>query len=170
MDILMIILRLIHIFAGVFWVGATFMLIRFIAPTVTATGEVGQQFMAYMTSRTKFSQVMGLAGTLSLLSGLTMYYIIFFDRDVAINSGYGISLTVGAILGFVTLVLGFAIQFRAVARMNEIRAEMAAAGGPPKAEQLAELMAMAEKLSMGTRIGAVLMTIVLIGMSIAQYA
>lgn len=170
MDILMVILRLIHIFAGVFWVGATFTLVRFIAPTVTSTGEVGQQFMAHMTSRTKFSQMMGLAGTLSLLSGLIMYYIIFFDRDVAINSGYGISMTVGAIFGFVTLVLGFAIQFRAIARMNEIRAEMAAAGSPPSSTQLAELRTMAEKLSMGTRIGAVLMTIALIGMSIAQYA
>jgi hypothetical protein len=146
------------------------MLIRFIEPTVTATGEVGQQFMAHLSSRTKFSPVMALAGTLSLLSGLTMYYIIFFDRDVAINSGYGISLTVGGIFGLVSLILGFAIQFRSIARMKEIRAEMAAAGGPPSPEQLSGLKAMAERLSMGTRIGAVLMTVAVIGMSIAQYA
>lgn len=169
MDILMIIMRLIHIFAGVFWVGTTFMLIRFIEPTVSATGEVGQQFMGYLSSRTKFSAIMALAGTLSLLSGLVMYYVIFFDRDVAINSGYGIALTTGGSFGFISLVLGFAIQFRTIARMKAVRADMAAGGGPPKPEQLAELKTLAERLSLGTRIGGVLMTVALIGMSIAQY-
>jgi uncharacterized membrane protein len=170
MDILMVILRLIHIFAGVFWVGATFMLISFIQPTVSATGEIGQQFMGHLSSRTKFSQMMAGAGTLSLLSGSAMYYIIFGDRGVAINSGYGLSLTIGGIFGLVALILGFAVQYRSIARMKLIRAEMANAGGPPKPELIAELRMQAERLSLGTRIGAVVMTVALIGMSIAQYA
>lgn len=66
MDTLMIIRLIIHIFAGVFWVGSTFMLIRFIEPTVAATGDGGRQFMSYLGTKTRFSPVMALAGHRSL--------------------------------------------------------------------------------------------------------
>jgi putative copper export protein len=169
MDTLMIIMRIIHIFAGVFWVGSTFLLIGYIEPTVAATGDSGRQFMSYLGTKTKFSPVMALAGTLSLLSGLVMYYIIFDVSTDGLSSGYGLSLTVGAIAGIIALITGFVFQGRSAKKMRAVAAEMEAAGGPPTPEQMAVMKEGAERIALGTRIGAVLMTIALLGMSIAQY-
>ena len=42
MDYLTLVLRLIHIFAGVFWVGLALTLSLFVGPSVNATGKAGQ--------------------------------------------------------------------------------------------------------------------------------
>ena len=41
MNWLIVVLRLLHIFAGVFWAGAVFMLTRFVMPAVAASGPEG---------------------------------------------------------------------------------------------------------------------------------
>ena len=41
MSYLIIFLRLVHILAGVFWVGTAFVMTFYIAPTVGATAEAG---------------------------------------------------------------------------------------------------------------------------------
>jgi uncharacterized membrane protein len=38
-------LRIIHIVAGVFWVGGTLIMTFFVAPAIGATGESGQKFV-----------------------------------------------------------------------------------------------------------------------------
>ena len=169
MDTLMVILRIIHIFAGVFWVGSTFMLLRFIEPTVAATGDSGRQFMSYLSMKTRFSPVMALAGILSVLSGLIMYYRIFDIGADALSSGYGLSMTIGALAGIIALILGFVFQGRSGAKMKAVNADIEAGGGPPSPEQMAVMKEGAERIMLGTRIGAVLMTISLLGMSVAQY-
>ena len=45
MDFFLVALRLIHIVAGSFWVGAALMLAVFVEPTVRAVGPAGGQFM-----------------------------------------------------------------------------------------------------------------------------
>ncbi len=168
MDTLMVIMRIIHIFAGVFWVGSTFFLLRYVEPTVAATGDSGRQFMSYLGMKTNFSPIMGLAGLLSVLSGVVMYYIIFDGTDL-LGSGYGLSLTIGAISGILALIGGLLFQGRSSMKMKAVMAEMEAADGPPTPEQLAVMKAGSEQIALGTRIGAVLMTVALLGMSIAQY-
>jgi uncharacterized membrane protein len=169
LDTMMVIMRIVHIFAGVFWVGSTFLLLRYIEPTAAATGDSGRDFMRYFGTKTNFSPAMGLAGLLSVLSGLVMYYIIFDGSTDALGSGYGLSLTIGAISGILALIVGLMFQGRSSMKMKAVMAEMEAADGPPSPEQLAVMKAGSEQIALGTRIGAVLMTIALLGMSIAQY-
>ena len=44
MYIFLVILRLVHILAGTFWVGAALMMTFFISPTVNATQDSGRSF------------------------------------------------------------------------------------------------------------------------------
>lgn len=169
MDVLMVILRLIHIISGVFWVGSTFMLFRFVQPSVQATGDAGREFMAHLGMKTNFSPMMGISGTLTALSGVTMYFIVFDSLSVGLSSDYGLSLAIGGLFGLVALALGFLIQFRSIARMKTISQRIASADGPPSPEQMAEMAEMAKRLETGTKLGAVLMTVALVGMSVAQY-
>lgn len=40
MDVYMLVLRLVHFFSGIFWVGATFAMIGFVVPTAQSLGPV----------------------------------------------------------------------------------------------------------------------------------
>ena len=51
MDIVMIVLRLIHIVTGVFWVGGSFLLLSYIVPAADAAGPAGGQFMQRLMQR-----------------------------------------------------------------------------------------------------------------------
>ncbi len=97
----MIILRIIHIFSGVFWVGVSFFNIGFLQPTVQATGAEGQKVMQHLTQNTRFVAISYTAATLNLLSGLIMYWILFRFRLSALSSGYGLTLRIGSIVGFI---------------------------------------------------------------------
>ena len=83
MYILLILLRLIHVFAGVFWAGTAFAMSSQITPAVKASGEAGVKFMQQLGIKSNFSPVMGMAATLTFLSGLIMYIIFYNQRGEA---------------------------------------------------------------------------------------
>ncbi|MFZ0546794.1 MAG: hypothetical protein WAM60_15210 [Candidatus Promineifilaceae bacterium] len=171
MDLLVLILRLIHIFGAFFWAGGSFMMVSFIEPTVMKTGEEGKKFMQYLGSRTRLSASMGVAAVLTILSGLILYYRLFHDDFGAVmSSGYGVFLSFGALFGLLGWVAGFYFSGRASSRMKALSEEIEAAGGPPTAEQAAEMQALAKQLTMGGRITATFLTLALIGMAGAEAA
>jgi uncharacterized membrane protein len=171
MDLLILILRLIHIFGAVFWAGGSFMLVSFIEPTAMKTGEDGRKFMQYLGSKSKLSSSMGGAAVFTVLSGLILYYVLFNNNFAGVmSSGYGIFLSFGALFGILAWIAGFYFQGRAGSRMKALSEQMAAAGGPPTAEQLAEMQALGKQMSMGGRISATLLTLALIGMAGAEAA
>ncbi|MGD2155599.1 MAG: hypothetical protein PVG32_01905 [Anaerolineales bacterium] len=169
MTTLMIILRIIHIFAGVFWVGVSIFNVRFLQPAVQSTGKEGQTVMQYLTSQTRFTVTMYTVATLSLLSGLTMYWILFKFRLSALSSGYGLTLTIGGIAGAIAWVLAIFFVRNVINRMQAIGKAVQQQGGPPTAEQGAELQAASVQMVKLGQWGVAFMIVALLGMSIAQY-
>lgn len=168
-DLFVFILRLIHVFGAVFWAGGAFFLLSFVQPTVIKTGEAGQKFMQHLGLKTSLSPAMGGASTLTMLSGLILYYRIFNNNfGGAMESGYGILLSLGALFGILAWVAGLYFQGRSTARMKVLSAEMASAGGPPTPDQIAEMQALGKQLTLGGRLGGILLTLALIGMAGAE--
>jgi hypothetical protein len=168
MDVLMALLRLIHMFAGVLWVGTAFFFVLFLEPTIKAAGAEGGKFMQRLT-QTRLAVTLSLASALVVVSGLVMYWVESGGLQAAwIGSGTGIALTVGGAAGILAFVVGLLVQAPATARIAAVQKEMQAAGGPPTPAQLVEIGAQQEKISQGSRWGAVLMVIALIGMAIAR--
>src|SRR3990172_8688439 len=75
MDLYVIVLRLLHLFSGVFWVGTIFFTALFLLPRVKQAGPLGAQFMQRL-SQPPLTATLSLAARLVLLSG-----IFFFWRD-----------------------------------------------------------------------------------------
>lgn len=167
MDVLMVLLRLIHIVSGVFWAGAIFFMVSFITPSVAATGEEGRKFMQYLGLRTRLSTAFLIAATLTALSGLIMY-LILFGPD-AVTSTYSVVLGIAGVAGLTGWVLGYVISYRTIARMKVVSGQIQAANKPPSPDQLSEMQALSERLTTGTRVTAVLLTIAVVGMAVAQY-
>ena len=165
----MIALRLIHIFSGVFWVGVSFFNIQYLQPSVRATGANGQKLMQHLTQRTRFLNAVYGSATLSMLSGLLMYGILFGFRPAAMLKPYGLVLGIGGLAGVIAwLVVIFVIRdiFR---QMGSMSRAIQAQGGPPNPEQVQQLGALSVRLGNLGRWGLVLLTIALVGMSVAQY-
>jgi uncharacterized membrane protein len=162
-ELLMVVLRLVHIFSAVFWAGGAFFLVSFIQPAVLATGAEGQKFMQHLGLKTRLSTSMAGAGFLTVVSGLIIYGMIF--RGNLLASAYGVFLTLGAIAGIAAWIAGYYLQGRSIARMKVLSEEMAAANKPPSPDQIAEMQEMAKRLTLGGRITATLLTIALIGMA-----
>jgi putative copper export protein len=51
MDIVYVVLRVLHIFAGIFWAGATAAFVYFVAPAAAQTAPEGDKFMMNLTDK-----------------------------------------------------------------------------------------------------------------------
>lgn len=100
MDILMIVLRLLHIFAGMYWVGTAMFLSFFAEPAILTSGDHGNGFLRQLYAGTKFGASMGMSAIVTTLAGLIMYYKVsgHFDADW-MKSSNGIVLSIGAVAG-----------------------------------------------------------------------
>ena len=169
MDLVMIILRIIHIFAGVFWLGTSFFNIGFLQPAVRATGGEGQKVMQHLTQHTRMTAAIYTAATLNVLSGLVMYGIRSGFRLSFVASGYGLFLTIGGIAGLSAWIVVMVVVRRIFSRMQAIGQAIQAQGGPPTSEQAGEMQALGARLAKVGQYGVALMAVALFGMAVAQY-
>ncbi|MFQ5407758.1 MAG: hypothetical protein ACE5FI_04960 [Anaerolineales bacterium] len=167
MAFFMVILRVIHIIGGVFWLGAGMMIVYYVGPTAQALGSDGQKFMAHILQRTKYSLVIGAASGLTLLSGLIMYVIIY--NHLLARPNYNLGITGGGLFGMAAFVIATTMIGRPMGKMKALLNEIEAAGGPPKPEQAAELEALGATMNKGGNWAVVTGVIAMVGMASAQY-
>ena len=168
MNFWMSILRLVHIFGGIMWAGSGLFLAGFVLPASKLMGKEGQAFMQTLTGRTRFSQMMAASSGSTLLSGLIMYYLLF-GFLAPLNTGPGLALTVGGLAGIGAFIVGTVVQGGSARRMEAIGKAVAAAGGPPSPEQLAELEQLQEHNARGAAITSFLFVIAIAGMTLSEY-
>jgi hypothetical protein len=167
---LIIILRIIHILAGVFWAGAAFMVAAFLEPNARALGPEGGRFMQRLVGQMRMTTIILTAAFLNVLAGIWLYWIFSGRFQVNwITSGRGLALTIGALAAIVTFILGLAVTRPTLLRMGALGREMQGADGPPKPEQMAAMQALQKRLATVGRAGAILLVITVIGMAVARY-
>ncbi len=169
MSILISVLRVIHIFSGVFWVGFAFFNIGFLQPTVKATGPEGQKTMQYLTRKTRLLSTVYATATLTMLSGLIMYWILLGFRLSVFLSGYGAVLTIGSIAGVIAWIFAVVVIRGIFNQMQTIGQEIQAQGSPPTPEQETQMHALVARLGRVGQVSLVFLVIALLGMSIARY-
>lgn len=168
MTAIVILLRIVHIFGGVAWAGASFFVGSVIAP-VAQEDESFRPFMQKLNTRTKFHPYMALMASLTLLSGFFLYWLLSGFRTGFITSGRGLTLTFGSIAGLIAWILGFINQQPTGKRMKALVNEIESSGGPPQPAQIEEMKSLAEKLSKDGIISTIFISLSLIAMSISQY-
>jgi hypothetical protein len=170
MDTYMVVLRILHILAGVFWVGAGLTTILFLQPTAREVGPAAGPFMAHLAGKKKLVDWVLRAAGLTILAGLLMFWRVTsgleWDR---ITSAYGISLTIGALAAIAAFSLGLSVVKPTIMASLSIGRDVAASGGPPTPEQGAQLQALQQR---GKAIGRVIVPLLVIavsGMAAARY-
>lgn len=167
MNILFIGLRLIHILAGTFWVGAAVVTTAFLMPAARALGPEGGKFIQFILGKLRMSNYISLSAILTTLSGIAFYWIVSGGlRSAWIFTSSGTIFTIGAITGIAAAILGGVVTAPTAARMEALSKEMQSAGGPPKPEQLAQLKELQKRLGQAGLWGTILLVITVVTMAI----
>jgi uncharacterized membrane protein len=170
MDLYMVILRLLHIFAGVFWVGATLFLWRFVTPVVQKLGPDGAKFMRTLLKETPFALVIPAAAIITTLSGLLLFDKVsnHFDADW-MSLASSMVLSIGAVAGMGAAGHGLFVVRPLVKQIVALGDQMAAAGDAPTPAQLSAMQALQAKMSRNLPIVVALLLAALAGMAAARY-
>jgi uncharacterized membrane protein len=169
-DLLIILLRIVHIAAGVFWVGAAFTFFLFVLPSVKVLGPNAGPFMNQLNIRRHFPEIVILAGAAAVLAGGILYWMRSGGLNPAvITSGPMLAFAAGGITGTVALIIAaFVVRPRARG-MNALGGQIAAAGRPPTEEEAAQLGTLEHAIKRYGAINLVLLTITVIAMASARY-
>lgn len=170
MDAYVIVLRILHIVAGVFWVGSAAVVTFFLEPAAKELGPAAGPFMGEVSGKRKLPIVISVAGIVNVLAGLLLYWRVSGGLDQAwLTSGPGIGFTVGGIAAIVGLFLGVGFIRPRFARLGAIGAEVQGSGGQPSQAQLQEVQHLNHVLK---RLGMTVMsllTVAVVAMAIARY-
>lgn len=161
----MAILRIIHILSGVVWAGGGFTMTGWVGPTAQELKADAAKFM--QTFNVKFPVGMGIAGTLSLLSGLVMYYLNF-DGQIVLGSPTANAMTYGALSGIIAYLIGILVLMKNNNRLAAIGKEIGASGGPPSAEQIAEMGKLQESNAKAGMWVSIFFVLAIIGMTLSE--
>jgi len=166
MNILIIVLRILHIIFGVFWAGAGLIMYFFVGPTLGATAEVGQKFAQHLMTRTRFTATITISAILTVLAGVILYWLDSGGLSSPwMHSGAGLGFGIGAGFGLLGFVFGIM-----VGNSNSALAKLGTQiQGKPTPEQIAQITALRKRLGVVSPLNAYSLLIAMFFMAIARY-
>jgi uncharacterized membrane protein len=159
-------LRIIHIGAGVLWVGGALTMNFFVAPTLRATGDAGKQFAGHLIGKTGFSSMMMYSGIASIVAGFILYGIDSnWFTSAWQSSGPGIGFGIGALFALIGMVTGI-MNGNNNRAMGQLGAQIQ---GPPTPEQAARLRAIQRQQVWVVPVNSYSLLLAVLFMAIARY-
>ena len=165
-----IVLRLVHVLGGIFWVGSVTFNAAFLLPTLAGLGPAAGPVMAGLQRR-RMTTILPTVAVLTILSGLRLMQIgsAGFDGDY-FSSGPGMAYLGGGLLGIAGFVIGMAFTRPAMARAGALAAQLP--GAPDEAARAALGAEVARLRARGTKSNSVMLTLVTlaaVAMAVARY-
>lgn len=170
MDWLLIVLRVIHIFSGVAWVGGAALFFFYLEPAISKLGPDAERFVDEVVNRRKVPIYFFAASTLTVLFGALLYWRDSNGLDPTwIGSPAGLAFTIAGICALVAWAGGNLLIPRHLVAVAAVGARLKTAGGPPPRELINDMNALQERLRTIGLIDLVLLGIALFGMAAARY-
>jgi len=159
-------LRLVHIVAGVFWVGSAVFVALFVLPTARAAGAEGGRFLGRLMRRT--GPVLGMAMLLTIVPGFVMYGRLSAGFNRAwVTSRPGLALGAGAVAAILAVLVGVAVNAPAGAKIAALIKDTQ--GSAPTAAQAAYLATLQTRVERVGRLVAGLLLLSAGAMAVARY-
>jgi uncharacterized membrane protein len=169
MNTLIILLRLLHIVAGILWAGGAFYYYRFLEPTAKATAPDSQKFMDYLMMQKRFGNFVNLMSLLTILAGGALYYRLASVNVGWIATGPGIGFTIGALAGIIAVAAWNVLIPPRVAKLGNIAQAIRAGGGLASPQQSANLIQIEKEIAAAGKLDFVLTAIAVLTMATARY-
>lgn len=168
MDIL--ILRLIHVLFGAFWLGAVFTNVLFLQPTAAALGPDAARFQLRLLGDARFPAAILGAAAITVVAGLVLLWIGSngLDPDHLFGTP-GLGFTVGGLIGVLTFAFGSTYVYPRTQRIGRVLGGIMAEGRPPTPEEGAQLGQLRGELKTAGWATVVGLAITVIAMATARY-
>ncbi|MGH7636714.1 MAG: hypothetical protein ACREOK_03600 [Gemmatimonadaceae bacterium] len=164
----LLVLRLIHILGGLFWVGAGLFTTFFLAPALKASGPaVAGPIMANFQKR-RMMTVMPIVATLTILSGLRLMWIVSAGDSRWFVRGPGHAYSVSGALAILAFLIGLFVARPAMAKAGRL-GQSAASDGASKEMLAGEIAKLQKRAAMSTGIATTFLVLAAAGMAIARY-
>lgn len=165
----LLVLRLIHVVGGVIWVGTALFNTVFLMPALQQAGPAAAPVMAGLQRR-RLMSFLPIVATLTLLSGLRLYWIVSGGFSPAwVHSGPGVTFGAAGLLSIIAFVMGLAVARPAMMRAAQLSQQLASAGGEARAALEAEIRAARGRGASSSLIVTVLLALAAAGMAVARY-
>lgn len=161
------VLRIIHIVAGVCWIGGNIIQAAFLEPTARATAPEGGRFMEHLMFRGRFATFMSVSAILTIIAGTLLYWYRSGGQIAAwMTSGTGMAFTIGSVFGLVAAGIGFFVMAPTARQLGEIGHSIQ---GAPTAGQLAAMGQLRARMSQAGRVEVIVGVLSLLLMAGARY-
>lgn len=160
-------LRIVHIVAGVCWVGGNIIQAAFLEPTARATAPESGRFMEYLMFRRRFGMFMSVSAILTIVAGALLYWYRSGGQiGVWMMTGSGLTFTIGSVFGLVAAAIGFLVMMPTARQLGQIGQTIQ---GAPTAGQMAEMNQLRARMSQAGRIEVIIGVLALALMAAARY-
>jgi uncharacterized membrane protein len=169
MDVLHILLRIIHIVGGVFWVGATIFTAAFLLPALRDAGPDGAKVMEGVARR-KFMEIMPVVAILTMLSGVWMFYRASGGFNAAyFGSRAGMGYSTGGALAIIAFLIGLTIVRPSMVKATELAKSAAQASPEEKARIMSAAGPLRARANRAGNFVATLLVLAAVAMAVARY-
>lgn len=131
----MLVLRFLHIVSGAPWVGSAFLFVGFIGPSAAEVGPSAGLLLSAAVRKRRVSKVITWLGMITVAAGWLMWLKDLSDHGGLgewLGSGFGLGITLGALLATATFSVGYYGVGRNVERLVDLGDGIASSGGPPR--------------------------------------
>ncbi len=167
----MVAFRIVHILAGVLWVGSVFLFVVYVQPSAAAIAPAGAPFMAELLGKRRLVDRILVLAMISVTGGLFLYWRDWHLHSSFgdwIGSSFGATITVGMVASLIALGIAITGTRPKVQRLLALGRQVAESGGPPSPEVAAEIGATQDRLKVLARVSLALLLIAVITMAIAR--
>ena len=170
MSTLIIGLRLVHILAGIFWVGTTLFLAFFLAPALGSAGPAAGPVMGGLQRRGMMT-ALPVSALLTMASGAWLYQLVSGGSIAAfMRSAPGATLAGAGTLALLAFALGMAVARPAAMAAARLSQELPAVSDEAeRARRQEQLRALQHRNAVVSRVVAVMLIASAAGMAVARY-
>ena len=167
MDALIVVMRILHIVFGVFWVGTVFFMVFILTPRLRALGPTIQSPVMRVLMPVMIPYMM-VSAIITVLSGVVLTLVLRWGAlGTLFTTGWGWSMIVGFVTSLVAAFIGFGIVIPLGRRQAALASSIE--GRPPGPEEAQQLGQLGARIGSLTLTNFVLLIIATVTMAIARY-
>lgn len=165
-----LVLRIVHVVGGVFWVGTAVFTAFFLGPALAGSGPAAGAVMAGLQQRRMFT-VLPVVALLTIVAGLRLMWI----GSAGFAPGYfaaptGLAFGLGGLAAVIAFLLSLLVMRPAMMRSGRLAASLGgAADEAAHAAIAAELGALRRRGAVSSTVAAVLLVLSAVAMAVARY-
>jgi hypothetical protein len=170
MDLVLIVLRIVHVGSSMAWFGGALMGSFFLSPTAKALGPAGGPFMSHLVKVRRMGVYFPIVAGLSVISGAALIWRDSNGLDPAwITSPTGLAFTIGGLAAIAAFVGGMILIGPSVAAQAAVQKELGASGGAPTEAQRERLERADRRMQLADRIDLPLILVAGLMMAVGRY-